>query len=168
MYIFLSRWHFLIGRDLWSGSCLSLRRISNFTCQMDERLWNPPNSILSFLGWEKGRGNYEGKSTPFAVLQAPKRSELKGTSYASKFHWDIIVMGHIPQEAIVASPSPAWVGSLEVHCTPISHRSYATDGLPSRALSSFGEHFSSLRDEAVTPLLNFVMGSGKEDARTWS
>lgn len=44
----------------------------------------------------------------------------------------------------------------------------ATDGLTDRALSSFGELFPSLSDEAVTPLLNFVMGPGKEDVGTQS
>lgn len=38
--------------------------------------------------------------------------------------------------------------------------------LTGRALSSFGELFLSLRDEAGIPLLNFVMGTGKEDIRT--
>lgn len=44
----------------------------------------------------------------------------------------------------------------------------ATDGPTDRALSSFGELFPSLSDEAVTPLFNFVTGPGKEDVRTQS
>lgn len=128
----------------------------------------PTRLHLIFSGVGEGKRVLWGGKHPFL---SPSSSEKK---WAQKYqlYFQIPLWHHTQGSYTPRShcgfPSPAWVGSLEVHCTPISHRSYTTDGLPSRARSSFGEHSSSLRDEAVTPLLNFVMGFGKEDARIWS